>query len=445
MASSHGQTPLSISPLAVPSLSQLAADLQAGRLTCAQLLERCLDQVDAWEPAVRAWVVLDRDRAGDQARRLDQLLRDGRPLGPLHGLPIGVKDIIDVAGFPTACGASQWATGPAPADAPLVARLRAAGALILGKTVTTPYAWIDPPVTRNPWNLDHTPGGSSSGSAAAVATGMALAALGTQTGGSITRPAAYCGVCGLKPTHGVLPLEGILPFAPTLDHPGPIARSIADLELLWSVLGPAAQPGPSPSNQPIRLGRPGGPFLDRATPDMRHALDTALETLAAAGVATVHDFPLPAAFEAVHAHHRTIMAAEAAALHAARLDLLPADYPPHIRALIEEGRALTPQALQAARHHHALLVRHFQDWPEEVDALVTPAAPGAAPDPSTTGDPVMNSPWSYTGLPTVSFPIARSDNGLPLGLQLIAGHRRERALLALARLCETTLWPEAQE
>ena len=195
----------------------------------------CLAQVDEWEPKVHAWVVLDRDRALDQARALDEELKNGNDRGPLHGIPIGIKDIIDVAGLPTACGAKRWADRTAERDASVVANLRAAGAIVMGKTVTTPYAWIDPPITRNPWNLDRTPGGSSSGSAAAVACGMCYGAIGTQTGGSITRPASFCGVAGMKPSKLISDssvFDGVKPFAPSLDHVGPIARIVDDLRIL---------------------------------------------------------------------------------------------------------------------------------------------------------------------------------------------------------------------
>lgn len=434
-------------PPPTPTLAQAAADLRNGRASCLQLLEAVLARVDAWEADVHAWAFLDRASAYEQARRLDHLFQQKRDLGPLHGLPIAVKDIIDVAALPTACGAHRWAAGPAAADAPIVARLRAAGALILGKTVTTPYAWIDPPPTRNPHHLDHTPGGSSSGSAAAVACGMALGALGSQTGGSITRPASYCGVCGLKPTHGLLPLDGILPFAPTLDHPGPLARTITDLDLLWQALAP--EPSRSPGSwtttgqgAPLQLGRLRGPFLDRADAEMTTALENALAAFETAGLVRVRELPLPPAFDDIHRHHRAIMAAEAAAFHADRLARDPDDYPPRIRALIEEGLALPPSAVHEARRHRAAFLAGLDHWwPRDLAALITPAAPGPAPDTTTTGDPVMNSPWSYTGLPTVCFPLLRDSsapNQLPLGLQLIARAYQERPLLALARQLETT-------
>ena len=217
-----------------------ARRLRAGELTCQDVLRECLDRIDQMEPAVRAWVLVDREGAEAQAKHLDEELAAGKGRGPLHGIPIGVKDIIDVKGLPTGNGLAgqRWVrpSEPAAEDAFIVARLREAGAIILGKTVSTPFAWIDPPVTRNPWNFDRTPGGSSSGSAAAVACGMCLGALGTQTGGSITRPAAFCGVAGMKPTYGQISTEGITPLAPSLDHPGPIARSVADLRLMYLVM-----------------------------------------------------------------------------------------------------------------------------------------------------------------------------------------------------------------
>ena len=207
--------------------------LRAGERTCVDVLESCLAKIDEWEPQVHAWVVVDRDGAMEQARRLDEELAAGKCRGSLHGIPIGIKDIIDVAGLPTACGFPPWSGRVAEQDAAVVDRFRRAGAVILGKTVTTQFAWIDPPVTRNPWNLNRTPGGSSSGSAAAVACGMCLGAIGTQTGGSIIRPASFCGVAGFKPSYARVRFceQGIVPFAPTLDHPGPIARTARDLKL----------------------------------------------------------------------------------------------------------------------------------------------------------------------------------------------------------------------
>ncbi len=203
-------------PKPAHTIAGIGIRLREGRTTCVEILQACLDQVKEWEPKVHAWVKLDQDRAMEQAHALDKELKSGGDRGPLHGIPIGIKDIIDVAGLPTACGARRWAARVADSDADVVERLRNAGAVIMGKTVTTPYAWIDPPLTRNPWNLDRSPGGSSSGSAAAVACGMCLGAIGTQTGGSITRPASFCGVAGMKPSRILTRTIGVFPFAPAL-------------------------------------------------------------------------------------------------------------------------------------------------------------------------------------------------------------------------------------
>src|SRR5216683_6288096 len=210
----------------LPTIHSTAADIRAGRASPLDILEACLARIDQREERVKAWVFVDRDAARADAERAAAELRKGYDRGPLHGIPIGIKDIIDVYDWPTAAGSRRWAQSYARHDAPVVQRLRQAGAVLVGKTVTTQYASFDPPPTRNPWRLDRTPGGSSSGSAAAVACGMCLAALGSQTGGSIGRPAAFCGVVGLKPSYGLVSTQGLLPLAHSMDHPGPITRCV---------------------------------------------------------------------------------------------------------------------------------------------------------------------------------------------------------------------------
>lgn len=426
--------------------------LRSGRRSCVEVLEQCLDRIVEWEPRLKAWVIVDREGALEQARVLDEELRTGRCRGALHGIPIGVKDIIDVAGMPTAAGYRPWMGKIAAHDAGIVASLRTAGAVILGKTVTTQFAWIDPPVTRNPWNLERTPGGSSSGSAAAVACGMCLGAIGTQTGGSIIRPASFCGVAGLKPTF-TGPMDGIVPFAPHLDHPGPIARSVRDLGLIFMEffrLEEAVTPPLSgseevemllakmlaPLSRPPRLGRLRGSFESRADPVARTAFDRAINALTEAG-AEVLDLPAPFDFEDVSRDHRAIMAAEGAAGHASRLASAPEHYKPMIQALIEEGNAIAATTYIDARRHQEELRTKLFGCADGFDAFVTPATIGPAPDPSTTGDPALNSPWSFTGSPTVSFPIDLSPDGMPLALQLV-----EPRLLRESDLFETAQWCE---
>src|SRR5688572_20494240 len=224
----------------LPSIAKAARDMHTGELTPVDLVEHCLARIDELDSQIQAWVMVDRAGARKEAERLTKLAADDDWLGPLHGIPVGIKDIIDVAGWPTKCGSPLRANHVAQRDAAVVTALRNAGAILLGKTVTTEWACFDPPPTRNPWNIEHTPGGSSSGSAAAVAADMCLAALGTQTGGSIIRPAAYCGVAGLKPGYGELPMEGIAPLTLHLDHVGPIARRVSDLYVVWQALAAGA-------------------------------------------------------------------------------------------------------------------------------------------------------------------------------------------------------------
>jgi len=428
--------------------------IRAGESTCALVLEQCFDRIEEWEPRIKAWVRVDRAGALEQARTLDAELAAGNCRGPLHGIPFGIKDIIDVRGLPTAAGFGPWRDRVAEGDAEVVALLRTAGAVIVGKTVTTQFAWIDPPPTRNPWNLERTPGGSSSGSAAAVAVGMCLGAIGSQTGGSIIRPASFCGVCGLKPAYQEVSEDGVFPFAPTLDHPGPIARSVGDLKLILVAIrspdlrqtGEAFEPAiaASGSNRPPppRLGRLRGFFDSRAEPLMTEALEAALAALVAAG-AEVFDFPEDALdFEAILRDHRTIMAAEAAAGHAERFALQRADYAPKISALIDEGLAISaPAYLQARynRYQRRSDLNALLSWKIACDALVMPATTGPAPDLTSTGDPVFNSAWSYLGRPAVSFPIGLSQGGLPLALQLVDG--REGMDLTVP-LLETASWCE---
>jgi aspartyl-tRNA(Asn)/glutamyl-tRNA(Gln) amidotransferase subunit A len=402
-------------------------------------VDQCLAQIDAWESKVHAWVTIDREGALARARELDHDLGEGKVRGPLHGIPLGIKDLFDVAGWPTLAGAPWLPSPPAAADAPVVARLRKAGAIILGKTVTTQFACFDPPETRNPWNLERTPGGSSSGSAAAVAAGMCLAATGSQTGGSITRPASFCGVAGCKPTFGLIPLEGVYPLAASLDHPGPIARSVGDLALLLEVMAEQSVACPTPYVPP-RLGRLRGMFAERAEPASLAVFEDSLGRLVRAG-ATVSDATLPDKFGNVLDCHRVLMTVELAALHEPILLKHRRDYLPCVRGLIEEGLEVPATRYARTKQHQAQLCRDMAEAFRGVDALACPATIGPAPTWETTGSPAFNSCWSYTGLPVVSFPIGLSPDGLPLAMQLVGRAHDEATLFAVAEWCERQLSP----
>jgi aspartyl-tRNA(Asn)/glutamyl-tRNA(Gln) amidotransferase subunit A len=431
-----------------------ARALRAGQTTCLDLVEACLARIDEWEPRVHAWVSIDGDGGRQRARELDQETREGPWRGPLHGIPLGIKDIIDIAGLPTGAGSRQMAQSRASGDATLVRKLRDAGAILLGKTVTTQFACFDPPPTRNPWNVERTPGGSSSGSAAGVATGMCLGAIGSQTGGSITRPATYCGVAGCKPSYGRVSLAGVVPLAPSFDHPGPIARCVADLALLLDVISGHDPADPHSSAEPVtpmdwlaktpEIQRPpvlaqlDGFFATMATPAMHDAVESALAQFRTRG-ASIIAAPWPPTFADVHRNHRLIFQYELASNHKTRIRQYRDDYLPGLASLVEEGLTISESDYREAKRHQAQTAREVACIFGDADVAVCPAALGPAPDPSTTGDPGFNSPWSYTGLPTVSFPIALAPDGLPLGIQLVGRRHDERRLFESALWCEAAL------
>jgi len=427
-------------------------DIKQARLSPVALLEACLERIDRFEPEVRAWVFVDRERARGEAEVAGKLIRQGQWRGPLHGIPLGIKDIIDVFDWPTAAGSRLWALSIARRDATVVERLRHAGAVILGKTVTTQYASFDPSPTRNPWHQGRTPGGSSSGSAAAVACGMCLGALGSQTGGSITRPASYCGVPSCKPTIRRVSTDGVVPLAPSMDHVGPMAGCIRDLAIILQAIA-----GQDPRDltcssrsvpdlaarlqeplRPPRLGRLRGPFEELADSSMRALVDKATRRFLDRG-ATVCDVALPGAFAEVLPRHRKVMAVEAAAFHGPRLQRHPEDYKPKIRTLLEEGLACDGPEYARCKDHQRQLSIAMTACFEGSDALLTPATTEPAPDAQSTGDPAFNSPWSYTGLPTVSIPAGWSEDGLPLSIQLIGRPWSEADLLAASCWCEEAL------
>jgi aspartyl-tRNA(Asn)/glutamyl-tRNA(Gln) amidotransferase subunit A len=442
----------------IPTIHTAAEQLRRGDLTPMALLDACLERIERYEERVRAWVFVDTAGARAMAEESAAELRRGQWRGPLHGVPIGIKDIFDVFDWPTAAGSRLWQQSFARADATVVTRLRQAGAVFLGKTVTTAYASFDPPPTRNPWGPGRTPGGSSSGSAAALACGMCLGALASQTGGSITRPASYCGVAACKPTFARVSTHGVVPLAASMDHVGAMARCVRDVAILLQVIAgpdpydpgcstrsvpdwPAALRGPI---RPPRLGRVRGLFESRAQDEMLCCMEDVSERLRARG-AEVIDVSLPAAFGEVLSRHRIVMAVEAAQFHQKRLEKHANDYPPSIRGLLEEGLAVPAPEYARTKAHQEQLRREVLACFQGVDALLTPATTGPAPDAATTGDPAFNSPWSYLGYPTVSLPVGRSSEGLPLAIQLAAPPWEEGAAFAAAAWCEDALGTDLGE
>lgn len=418
------------------SLAKVARAYRAGYLSPVDVIDECLRRIELLEPRVKAWVHVDAEAARRQARQAAEEFaraKSRKRLPPLTGIPIGIKDLIDVAGWPTLAGSRTRTADPAPADSPLVTRLREAGAIILGKTVTTEFACFDPPPTRNPWNLEHTPGGSSSGSCAAVALGMCLGAIGSQTGGSITRPASFCGVAGFKPHYGAISTDRVIPLSYSLDHIGPIARRVKDLKILYRALA-ETPPVPIDFHKPPRLVTCPS-FVGEADPEMQQAFADVSDTFRSCG-AEIEEHALPPSFTDVKRMHRRILCAEAAHYHRATFAARANDYGPAIRQHIEEGLATSTHDLIEAQQHRARFRAELagEDLPR---CWLFPGAMGPAPTPETTGDPKFNSVWSYAGCPTISFPVARSTRGLPLAVQVVwSWPSTPTGLFQVARWCE---------
>jgi len=410
-----------------------AEAIHRGEITSSELVDACLARIAATDGALQAWVTVDADGAAGAARERDADVRAGRPLGPLHGVPIGIKDIIDVAGMTTTAGAAAFAHTQPERDATLVARLRAAGAVILGKTVATQFAYKDPAPTLNPWSADHTPGGSSSGSGAAVAARQVPGAIGTQTVGSILRPAAYCGVVGLKGEFGQVPLDRVVPVAWSFDHAGPITRSVADAALVLGVLADTPVEIVTTDRPRLAVSRE---LLDLAGPTLRGHLETVMTRLTDTG-ATIVEVALPPSFAGIVAAGRLILEVEAAAYHEAMFADHAADYGPGIAELVMAG--LARRATELARAERARAA--FRDAMAPVlgmfDALVSPVAPGPAPRRAEgTGDFSLCAPWSFIGVPAISIPTGLDEAGLPLALQLVGGPG------SLGRLLGAATWSE---
>jgi Asp-tRNA(Asn)/Glu-tRNA(Gln) amidotransferase A subunit family amidase len=406
------------------SLRDLVDDLAAGRTDAAAVWDRSAARIAATEHTLAAWVA--------HGPRPESLT----PSGSLGGIPVGVKDIIDVAGYPTRCGSAlRAASAPVDRDAEIVGHWRAAGALPAGKTVTTEFAYFAPGPTRNPAAPDHTPGGSSSGSAAAVAAGQVPLALGSQTAASVTRPAAYCGVAALVLTRGLLPTTGVTGLAHSLDSHGFYAAEVRDLACAWAALRGEPDPAAA-SSRPPRVAFWSASPLDAVQPVMAEAIAALRERLAAGG-ATVTDFAAEQAVADTTAAHRVVMAYEAARLRATELAHADALSAP-LAELLRTGAATDRHDYDAARAIVERTRREVLDLFAGYDAVVGPAAPGPAPAGLTaTGDPVLSRAWQALGLPVVTVPGLRTAQGLPLGVQVIGPPHSEPALLRTASWIQT--------
>lgn len=428
------------------SATEAASLIGGGVISSEQLVKACLTRIQEVDPQIQAWAFLDPGYALAQARALDQLRLQGKSIGALHGVPIGIKDIFDTADMPTENGSVIYAGRTPSRDATVVSMLRAAGAVIMGKTVTTEFAYFSPGKTRNPHNPEHTPGGSSSGSAAAVSASMVPLALGSQTNGSTIRPAAYCGVIGFKPTHGLISRHRVFALSRTLDHVGLFARSIEDIALLAEQLTgydendqdtqpraripfiqvAAEEPPVAPMFAFIKT-----PMWDRADDETKAGFAEVIEHL---GTQVEEVELFPSALEAWQ-WHQTIMAAEMSFNLDREWKKERERLSEQLRTLIQRGkevRAIDYQcALAQINPIHESFLELFE---QRYDAILTPSAPSAAPTGlSSTGDPSFCTLWTLCGMPAISLPLLQSAGGLPIGVQLVGPRHGDARLLRTAR------------
>jgi Asp-tRNA(Asn)/Glu-tRNA(Gln) amidotransferase A subunit family amidase len=427
------------------SMRECVALIQKGDLTSEQLVRDCLEIIDATDDELGAWAWLDRDDAIRQATAMDDLRRAGKPLGALHGIPVGIKDSIDVADVPTERGSEIYAGRIPDADAALVEKLREAGAVILGKTVTTEFAFMHPSKTRNPHNPEYGPGGSSSGSAAAVAAGHVPLAIGTQTNGSVIRPASFCGTYAFKPTTGVVSRRGVLQTSATLDQVGIFARDPGDLALLADVLkgydatdvqshllpkprmleGFNAELPVEPKFAWIDM-----PYADRYTDTVREGFNELLDAMGG----RVERLQAPQSFVALLECQRIIN-------HYEMVRCLDSEYKNHgeklsntMKSALDEASTVTDVAYSEALEIRTAAIDWFENFFHDYDAIVTPAAPAEAPKYGTgTGDPVCCTIWTLCGLPCVSLPLLTGTDNMPIGVQLVGSTNDDERLLRTTR------------
>jgi len=435
------------------TISEASSDIATGALSPVTLMESLLDRIRALEPRSKAWVTLDEDAALDVARVTEREIKTRGPRGPLHGIPVALKDIYYTRGILTTACTPQYATFVPDYDATSVARLKDAGAIVLGKTVTTQFASGDPSPTINPWHPEHTPGGSSSGSAVAVASRMCPAALGSQTVGSTLRPAAYNGIVGLKSTYGRISTYGVVPLAWSTDTVGILTRSVQDAAIMLQAMAGHDANDPNSSTAPLddylaavkeparppRIGVVRELFYDQTQEDVRLHTDDVIDLLRRAG-AFILEVKFPASFHDHEAARDVVVSVDAAAFHRRMHADNPDDYGPFIRQTIETGLLVSGVDYVQAQRVRQQFRSDAEVMLSDVDVLLTPATPSAAPrDLTTTGNPVFQGGWTSSGLPAIALPSGLDGQGMPLGIQLVGASFAEAAMLSAARWCETVL------
>jgi Asp-tRNA(Asn)/Glu-tRNA(Gln) amidotransferase A subunit family amidase len=441
-------------PLYQLTLREALDALRNHRFSAEEYVTELQRRIAERDGDIDAWAYYDPSQALDAARRSGMPARRAASRLPLGGIPIAIKDLIDTADMPTEIGSPIFKGRRPERDAFVVERLKQHGAIVMGKTVTTEFAWSFPGKTRNPHNKNHTPGGSSSGSAAAVAAGFVPAALGTQTMGSVIRPAAFCGVVGYKPSYGLISRRGIHPFANTLDHVGVFTRSVEDAGLLaYLLMGYDADDASCVSaggfvpgvfsiaklNKPPRLALVRGPAWPLVEEAQKNCLYEPAETLRRAG-ARVDEIALPPSFDDALPAAQTIMRCEAALIFGPLREQHPHKVSANIDDVVETGRAFSAFDYLRALKLRMELRAALHDWLHDYDAIITPPAPGEAPAGlSATGNPAFCIPWSLLGVPAIAVPVKIGPGGLPIGLQIVARYREDQKLLSVARWCEARL------
>ncbi|MCF3935915.1 amidase [Acuticoccus sp. M5D2P5] len=433
------------------SAVELAERIAAGALSAREMVEACLTRIAERDGEIHAFAHLDPDYARAQADALDRHRKSGRPLGPLHGIPIGIKDIIDTADYPTENG-SPLDVGRRPKkDAALVARLRAAGAVIIGKTITTEFAFLTPGPTRNPHNTAHTPGGSSQGSAAAVADGMIPLAVGTQTAGSVIRPASFCGVVAAKPSYGAVSMTGALTICEPFDTAGIFATTLEDAALILDAMfgfdpsDARTRPAPAPrllaavrSAPPLtpQFAIVKGPTWSAAEPALEGLLGEIAETLGDAA-----DFvDLPDAFDNMAPAHWRIMVTNFARNLSHYVARDPSGVSQRMRDAIAEGAETSAVDYMSALDWKAALASGLDRVFDRYDAIITPAAPGEAPEGhGSTGNSAFNQLWTFVGAPAITLPVAKGPKGLPIGIQIVGRPGEDARLFRTARWLQDRL------
>lgn len=430
------------------SVFQAGEQMRRGRLTSEALVTSCLERIEAREPLVRAWVSLHSQEALETARLMDREAQRQHWRGPLHGIPMGIKDIIDVAGMETKAGSEAYQEGVAERDADCVGRLREAGAIILGKTVTTEFAFRNPSETRNPWNTEHTPGGSSAGSGGAVGDRMCLAALGTQTAGSVLRPAAFNGLVGFKASLDDISTTGVVPVSWQLDHVGCLTRTVEDAHLLWHLMRRRRTldwqstrdklPPPLLPKAPVKVWRMREIFELESSPECLVNLEKACLRLERGGARFVEK-PLPESFRNLDEIHQIIMATEAATFHREMFAERKHLYSHHMADLVREGQAMKATDYIEARRQRERMRQDIAEALQDVDVAIMPSSVTPPPrlSENTTGNARFNRPWSLCGNPSLALPTGVTDENLPLGIQLTTAPHEEEKLLRIGGWCES--------